>query len=206
MWACIFGKEGRDLGDPLQSLQIWEEGCSIWAILKSSTFDAGKKDSLCGTIMCWIWPSWMGRLPALLRACSVEEKLESREEKIEEFYCLTLLFFFLTIEHSKGFSNAQRAPASSALQTMLCVQHFLVCTESEVKYFTLFLGEMAFKYTSKQCFQGCFCLDWSGWSAPSLHWQRRDCVAVTWLNLSYRGCLCEITLRGSLCRLLYKET
>lgn len=81
----------------------------------------------------------MGRPPVLLRVPSVEKL----EETVEEFYCLVLLL--LTIENRKGFSNAQHVPASSALQTMLCVWHFLVCKASEVKCFALVLGEMVLK-------------------------------------------------------------
>lgn len=68
----------------------------------------------------------------------------SRGEMVEEFivWCYKV---FLIIESSKGFSNIQCVPASSVLQTILCVWHFLVCREPEVKCLMLFLREMAFK-------------------------------------------------------------
>lgn len=120
--------------------------------------------------------------------------------------------FFFTVANSEILCDAQWVPACSPLQTVLCIWHCFVCMEGEVKHLTLILGEIALIINFKpeflrQFLIRLFWLNQSNFQAvPSLCWQRRDCIGVTRVDLGCRGCLCEITLQGNACRLLYKET
>lgn len=116
------------------SLHIWARREGPGRALPVSEF--GKKGTVSGKFSkpapsmlskrtCFVVPlfaqlNWKAACAS--RVCYIEEKLESSEEMIRQFYYLFFCFVFIfNTESGKGYSNAQYVPASSALQTMLCI-------------------------------------------------------------------------------------
>lgn len=196
--------------------EIGKKGAVAEQFTKPASSVLSKEDFLCGAPVCWIWPSWIVRLPVLLSVLCWEPGVQWGNSRRVVFSGVT---FLLTIENSKILCNAQRRLAPhfrQCIQTVQhasnCIWHCFVCMKGKVKHLTLVLGEIALKYISKLSFWDSFWLDCSGWirgyseAIPSLCWQRRDYIGVTRFDLGWRGCLCEIALQGISCRLLYEET
>lgn len=97
----------------------------------------------CGTTVCWIWPIWMVRLPVLLSALYWQAAVQWGNGRR---VLLSGITFFLTTENSKILFNALCVPASSTLQTVLCIWRCFVCIAGKVKRLTLVLGEIALKF------------------------------------------------------------